>query len=54
MVRPTAVANLLGDLWLVREGPNVAAALASPGVALRRVAEAQRLLGALEASGLSG
>jgi 5-(carboxyamino)imidazole ribonucleotide synthase len=41
-VRPTAVANLLGDLWLRPSAPDLAAALAAPGVAVRLYGKAPR------------
>jgi 5-(carboxyamino)imidazole ribonucleotide synthase len=42
IVRPTALTNLLGDLWLGPAAPDVAAALACPGVALRLYGKAPR------------
>ena len=51
--RPTAIANLLGDLWL-RGTPDLAGALAVPGVSIRLYGKAPRpgrKLGHLLASG---
>ncbi len=42
VVRPTALTNLLGDLWLGPAAPDLSAALACPGVALRLYGKAPR------------
>ena len=54
-VRPSAIVNLFGDLWLAGAPPHFAAALATPGVRLflygKRGPRAGRKMGHLAASG---
>lgn len=58
VVRPAAIVNLLGDLWLGAEPPCFEAALAIPGVRLhlygKREAREGRKMGHLLATGASG
>src|SRR5207302_2686981 len=55
VVRPAAIANLLGDLWLAPKPPAFEKALALPGVRVhlygKRVARPGRKMGHLSASG---
>jgi 5-(carboxyamino)imidazole ribonucleotide synthase len=55
VVRPAAIRNLLGDLWIGEKSPRFDAALALPGVRLhlygKRVARPGRKMGHLSASG---
>ncbi|HEX2572467.1 MAG TPA: 5-(carboxyamino)imidazole ribonucleotide synthase [Polyangia bacterium] len=57
VVRPAAIANLLGELWLGAHPPSFDAALAIPGVRLhlygKRVPRPGRKMGHLSASGAS-
>jgi 5-(carboxyamino)imidazole ribonucleotide synthase len=55
VVRPAAIVNLLGDLWLHEGGPKFEAVLAMPGVRLhlygKREARKGRKMGHLSAVG---
>ncbi len=57
LVRPAAIANLLGDLWLMDSPPDLAAALSMPGVRVvlygKRGPRAGRKMGHLVAVGAS-